>query len=111
MYSQTTPWYAMCQVRISFFQPKLGQIWNFFPFRSQKIQTVLQPSASGQSGFFGLLQERISRLVLPSAGRMLQTHGADHLIVSNTLVSNVHPHHMVSLCFDQNLALVCYVSS
>ena len=58
---------------MSFFQPKLGLIWKFFPSGAQKSQTVLQPSASGQSDSFGLLQERISRLVPPSAGRMLQT--------------------------------------
>ena len=61
---------GMCQVRMSLFQ---RLIWKFFPSGAQKIQTVLQPSASGQSGFFGLLQERISILVPPSAGRMLHT--------------------------------------
>ena len=64
---------AMWQVRMSFFQPKLGLIWKFFPSGAQKSQTVLQPSASGQSDSFGLLQERISRLVLPSARRKLHT--------------------------------------
>ena len=35
---------AMWQVRMSFFQPKLGLIWKFFPSGAQKSQTVLQPS-------------------------------------------------------------------
>ena len=65
--------YALWQVRISFFQSKLGLICKFFPSVAQKSQTVLQPSDSGQSVSFGLLQERISWLVPPSAGRMLQT--------------------------------------
>ena len=61
------------QDRMSFFQPKLGPFWIYLPSGAKTIQTVLQPSASGQSGLFWLLQVSISRLVPPPAGRMLQT--------------------------------------
>ena len=38
---------------VTFFPPKAGLVWKFFPEGAQKIQTVLKPKAEGQSGFLG----------------------------------------------------------
>ena len=55
---------------VTFFPPKAGLVWKFFPEGAQKSQTVLKPKAEGQSDSFGLLKERISRLDPTWAGRM-----------------------------------------
>ena len=55
---------------VTFFPPKAGLVWKFFPEGVQKSQTVLKPKAEGQSESFGLLKERISRLDPTWAGRM-----------------------------------------
>jgi hypothetical protein len=46
---------------VTFFPPA-GLVWKFFPEGAQTVQTVLKPKAEGQSGFFGLLKERIFKL-------------------------------------------------
>ena len=58
---------------MSFLPLKLAAIWKFRPSGAKKIHTVLQPSASGQYGFFCLLQVGISILLPPSVGGTLQT--------------------------------------
>ena len=59
--------------RMSVLPPKLAHIWVFLPSGAKKMQTLLQPSASGESAFFWLLQARIPRREPPSAAGLLQT--------------------------------------
>ena len=54
--------YRFSRLSVIFFPPKAGLVWKFFPEGAQRSQTVLKPKAEGQSDFFGLLKERISRL-------------------------------------------------
>ena len=58
---------------MSVLPPKLSHIWALLPSGAKKMQTLLQPSASGESAFFWLLQARIPRRELPSAAGLLHT--------------------------------------
>ena len=59
--------------RMSVLPPKLAHIWVFLPSGAKKMQTLLQPSASGESAFFWLLQARIPRREPPSAAGLFHT--------------------------------------
>ena len=68
----------MCSDRMSVLPPKLAHIWEFLPSGAKKMQTLLQPSASGESAFFWLLQARIPRREPPSAAGLLQSSGRQY---------------------------------
>ena len=55
---------------VTFFPPKAGLVWKFLPEEAQRSKTVLMLKVEGQSGSFGLLKDRISRLDPTCAGRM-----------------------------------------
>ena len=54
------------------------------------MQTLLQPSASGESAFFWLLQARIPRREPPSAAGLLQTSLASG---GKNVTNSVQPQH------------------
>ena len=76
--------------RMSVLPPKLAHIWVFLPSGAKKMQTLLQPSASGESAFFWLLQARIPRREPPSAAGLFQS----------TQIAQ-----MRDLCFNEGLQL------